>query len=187
MLDNVKELISMGISPKDIAILVRYNHHIPVIAQYFLENLPEVSIVSDEAFRLDASGAVCLIIQALQLLLHPDDQLTKAAIVKTWLCTVQNKNLTENDYLIAGNNLDKYLPEEYINHFDELLTFPLYELAEKIYSIFKLHLLEGQDAYLCAFYDQLANYVNENTTDIQSFLSESPIWPSTPCCLLSKI
>ena len=178
MLDNVKELISMGISPKDIAILVRYNHHIPVIAQYFLENLPEVSIVSDEAFRLDASGAVCLIIQALQLLLHPDDQLTKAAIVKTWLCTVQNKNLTENDYLIAGNNLDKYLPEEYINHFDELLTFPLYELAEKIYSVFKLHLLEGQGAYLCAFYDQLANYVNENTTDIQSFLSE---WEGTLC------
>ena len=117
-------------------------------------------------------------IQALQLLLRPDDQLTKAAIVKTWLCTVQGKELTDDQFMIAGNNLDEYLPEAYIAHFDELLTLPLYELAEKIYSIFELHRLEGQGAYLCAFYDQLANYVNENTTDIQSFLAE---WDETLC------
>jgi len=170
--EYVRELINEGVSQKDIAILVRYNFHIPLIAQYFLENLPEVSIVSDEAFRLDASGAVCLMIQALHLLLHPDDQLTKAAIVKTWLCAVQGKKLTDDQFMIAGNNLDEYLPEAYISHFEELLTLPLYELAEKIYSIFQLHRLEGQGAYLCAFYDHLANYVNENTTDIQSFLTE---------------
>ena len=170
--EYVRELIDAGVSQKDIAILVRYNNHIPLIAQYFLENLPEVSIVSDEAFRLEASSAVCLMIQALHLLLHPDDQLTKAAIVKTWLCTVQGKELTDDQFMIAGNNFDEYLPEAYIAHFDELLTLPLYELAEKIYSIFQLHLLEGQGAYLCAFYDHLANYVNENTTDIQSFLTE---------------
>ncbi len=170
--EYVRELIDAGVSQKDIAILVRYNNHIPLIAQYFLENLPEVSIVSDEAFRLEASSAVCLMIQALHLLLHPDDQLTKAAIVKTWLCTVQGKELTDDQFMIAGNNFDEYLPEAYIAHFDELLTLPLYELAEKIYSIFQLHRHEGQGAYLCAFYDHLANYVNENTTDIQSFLTE---------------
>ena len=177
-LQSVRNLINAGVSPKDIAILVRYNFHIPVIAQYFLENIPEVSIVSDEAFRLDASSAVCLMIQALQLLLHPEDQLTKSAIVKTWLCTVQGKQLSDNEYLISGNNLNNLLPEAYIAHFDELITLPLYELAEKIYSIFELHRLEGQGAYLCAFYDHLANYVNENTTDIQSFLSE---WEETLC------
>jgi ATP-dependent exoDNAse (exonuclease V) beta subunit len=170
--EYVRELIDAGVSQKDIAILVRYNNHIPLIAQYFLENLSEVSIVSDEAFRLEASSAVCLMIQALHLLLNPDDQLTKAAIVKTWLCTVQGKELTDDRFMIAGNDLDEYLPEAYIGHFDELLTLPLYELAEKIYSIFQLHLLDGQGAYLCAFYDHLANYVNENTTDIQSFLTE---------------
>ena len=177
-LQKVRELINAGVSQKDIAILVRYNFHIPIIAQYFLENMPEVSIVSDEAFRLDASSAVCLMIQALKLLLHPDDQLTKATIVKTWLCVVQGKNLADSDYLIEGNDLDKLLPDAYINHLSELLTLPLYELAEKIYSIFELHRLEGQGAYLCAFYDHLANYVNENTTDIQAFLSE---WEETLC------
>lgn len=178
MTDYVNQLFVQGVSQKDIAILVRYNFHIPIIAQYFLEHLPEVNIVSDEAFRLDASSAVCLIIQALQLLLTPDDQLTKAAIVKTWLCTIQGKELSDNEFMMAGTDLNGYLPEAYIAHLEELLTLPLYELAEKIYAIFELHRLEGQGAYLCAFYDQLANYVNENTTDIQAFLEE---WDNALC------
>ncbi len=176
--EQVRELLAQGISQKDIAILVRYNYHIPIIAQYFLAHLPEVSIVSDEAFRLDASSAVCLMIQALQLLLTPDDQLTKAAIVKTWLCTIQGQRLEASDYLVSGSDLDRLLPEAFIGHLKELLTLPLYELAEKIYTIFELHRLEGQGAYLCAFYDQLANYVNENTTDIQAFLTE---WEESLC------
>ena len=172
VVDSVKELINKGLEQKDIAILVRINNQIPLIAQYFLENLPEINVVSDEAFRLDASSAVCLMVQALQLLIHPDDILTKASIVKTWLCTIQGRELNDNEYMIAGNNLDDFLPEAYIAHFDELSTLPLYELAEKIYSIFELHRIEGQGAYLCAFYDQLADFVNQNTTDIQSFLNE---------------
>ena len=172
VVDSVKELIDNGVEQKDIAILVRINNQIPLIAQYFLERLPKVNVVSDEAFRLDASSAVCLMVHALQLLIHPDDILTKASIVKTWLCTIQGQELNDNEYMIAGNNLDDYLPEAYIAHFDELSTLPLYELAEKIYSIFELHRIEGQGAYLCAFYDQLADFVNQNTTDIQSFLNE---------------
>ena len=172
VVDSVQELIEKGVEQKEIAILVRINNQIPLIAQYFLEHLPGVNVVSDEAFRLDASSAVCLMIQALQLLIHPDDILTKASIVKTWLCTIQGRQLNDNEYMIAGNNLDGYLPEAYIAHFDELSTLPLYELAERIYSIFELHRIEGQGAYLCAFYDQLADFVNQNTTDIQSFLNE---------------
>jgi ATP-dependent exoDNAse (exonuclease V) beta subunit len=172
VVDSVQELINNGVEQKDLAILVRINNQIPLIAQYFLEHLPEVNVVSDEAFRLDASSAVCLMVQALQLLIHPDDILTKASIVKTWLCSIQGRQMNDNEYMIAGNNLDDYLPEAYIAHFDELSTLPLYELAEKIYSIFELHRIEGQGAYLCAFYDQLADFVNQNTTDIQSFLNE---------------
>lgn len=172
VVDSVQELINNGVEQKDIAILVRINNQIPLIAQYFLEHLPEVNVVSDEAFRLDASSAVCLMVQALQLLIHPDDILTKASIVKTWLCSIQGRQMNDNEYMIAGNNLDDYLPEAYIAHFDDLSTLPLYELAEKIYSIFELHRIEGQGAYLCAFYDQLADFVNQNTTDIQSFLNE---------------
>ena len=50
--DTISELTERGIPQREIAILVRVNNQIPVIAQYFLEQMPEVKIVSDEAFRL---------------------------------------------------------------------------------------------------------------------------------------
>ena len=63
MADTISELSSRDVSQKDIAILVRVNNQIPVIAQYFQEQMPEVTIVSDEAFRLDASVAVKLLVE----------------------------------------------------------------------------------------------------------------------------
>ena len=55
---------------------------------------------------------------------------------------------------------------------------PLYDLVERLYIIFNLKALKDQSAYVCAFYDQLTAYVNENTTDIDTFLTE---WDETIC------
>ena len=78
LVETVIDLRRRKIPQDKIAILVRVNSHIPLIANYFAEHCPEVNIVSDEAFRLDASSAVNIIVQALQLLAHPDDQLARA-------------------------------------------------------------------------------------------------------------
>ena len=176
MEDTVRELTNQGVTQKEIAILVRTNALIPIIATYFMEHMPEVSIVSDEAFRLDASSAVCLIVHALRLLVHPDDRLTKAVIAKTWQCDIIKQGKADEQLLLANNDLDALLPPDFINHFEELQALPLYELCERLYAIFQLHLIEGQGAYLCAFYDQLTDFVNENIADIDSFLTE---WDET--------
>ena len=176
--DIISSLISQGIPQQDIAILVRTNATIPLIAHYFMEQMPQVTIVSDEAFRLDASDAVCLLVQALRLLIHPDDLLTKAAIVRAYRCDVLQEHDAEHELLLSTNDLDTLLPEDYINHFPELLTLPLYDLVERLYAIFKLELLDSQSAYVCAFYDRLTDYVNENATDIRDFLRE---WDETLC------
>ena len=52
--ETVGELLAAGATQEQMAILVRTNAVIPLIAQYFMEQMPEVTIVSDEAFRLDA-------------------------------------------------------------------------------------------------------------------------------------
>ena len=172
MTDIVGTLLAQGITQRGIAILVRNNASIPVIARHFLSVMPEVNIVSDEAFRLDASSAVKLIVSALRLLVHPDDLLTKAAIVKTWQKDIEGNTASDNELLLADNDLDALLPEDYIQHFPQLLSLPLYELCERLYAIFKLEEIKGQGAYLCAFYDQLTNFISENTSDIESFLHE---------------
>ena len=176
--ETIATLRAQGIPQKEIAILVRVNQYIPTIARYFMEQMPEVTIVSDEAFRLDASNAVCLLVQALRLLTHPDDQLTKAAIVKNWHHDVLGEPAEDNRLLLSTVDLDSGLPEAFRNHREELTAMPLYDLVERLYDIFSLERLSEQSAYVCTFFDQLAAYVSENTTDIFAFLNE---WDETIC------
>ena len=185
--ETVSELLETGATQQQIAILVRTNAVIPLIAQYFMEQMPEVTIVSDEAFRLDASNAVCLLINAMRLLVRPDDQLTKAAIAKSYHQDILQDYLGDGIHLLSvssyhddshPSSLDTLLPEAYIAHFSDLRALPLYDLAEHLYTIFGLERLTEQSAYVCAFYDHLVNYVNENAADISAFLTE---WDETLC------
>ena len=176
--DSISELTERGIPQREIAILVRVNNQIPVIAQYFLEQMPEVKIVSDEAFRLDASVAVNLLVSTLRLLTHPDDLLTQAAIVKLYHIDILKEQTEDNELLLRTNDLNQLLPEAFRTQREVLITMPLYELAERLYAIFELERLNEQSAYVFAFYDQLASYVNENTADIDSFLAA---WDESLC------
>ena len=160
LVEGVKELHGQGVQSHQIAILVRTNAMIPVIAQYFMQYLPEVSIVSDEAFRLDASSAVCLLIEALRLLTRPNDLLTKATIVKLYQREVLHNEMGDEQLLLDKEAFDSLLPEAYIQHFDELHEMPLYELVERLYCIFALDRLESQSAYICAFFDNLTDFLN---------------------------
>jgi ATP-dependent exoDNAse (exonuclease V) beta subunit len=176
--DTISELTKRGVPQREIAILVRVNNQIPVIAQYFLEQMSEVKIVSDEAFRLDASVAVNLLVSTLRLLTHPDDLLTQAAIVKLYHIDVLKEQTEDNELLLRTNDLNLLLPEAFRSQREVLITMPLYELAERLYAIFELERLNEQSAYVFAFYDQLASYVSENTADIDSFLAA---WDESLC------
>lgn len=169
--DRVDELIQKGIRLNEIAILVRTNNYIPLIANYFMKNMPWVKIVSDEAFCLDASHGVNLLINALYLLAHPDDGLVKAAIVKTYQKHIKNSGLPD-EILLSAANMDAYLPDNYIKRMPELTMIPLYNLVEELFSIFELGKLEGQSAYVCAFYDQLLQFSADKSTDIDAFVNE---------------
>ena len=176
--DIVSELKEKGIKPSEMAILVRKNSFIPQIADYFTKHMPDIRIVSDEAFRLDASIAVNLLVEALRLITHPNDNLAKAHIVKLYQRYVLDKKTNDNELLLSTQSLDELLPEAYINHFKELTNLSLYELTERLYNIFELHRLKGQSAYLCAFYDQLLDFTSENATGIDAFVTE---WQESLC------
>ncbi|MBP1542059.1 MAG: UvrD-helicase domain-containing protein [Prevotella sp.] len=174
----VEQLMEQGATPDSIAILVRNNKYIPIIANYFSVNKPDVRIVSDEAFRLDASPAVCLLVQALHLLTHPDDTLSKATVVKLYHRSILGESTSEEELLIKGLPTDGLMPEAYTEHREELLRLPLFELVERLYQIFNLHRLGEQSAYLCAFYDSLNKFTQDNSTDIDAFVKE---WDDTLC------
>ena len=176
--DTVSMLVSHGVKPREIAILVRTNSVIPVIADYVNVQIPDVPIISDEAFRLDASVSVCLLIQALHLLTHPDDQLTKATLAKLYQRSVLGNDVSESELFIKDRPLDDLLPDGFLQQVPSLLHLPLYELAERLYKIFQLERLRDESAYVCAFYDQLNKFTLDDSTDIDAFVHE---WEETIC------
>ena len=91
--ETVDHLIELGADPSDIAIIVRSNNTIQQIAEHFACVRPELKIVSDEAFRLDNSTALNILVAAMHSLTHQDDKLTRAYIAKAYLTKVKGVDL----------------------------------------------------------------------------------------------
>lgn len=156
--DHICGLLESGVSPTDIAILVRFNRDMPLIANYFMAHCPDVSIVSDEAFRLDSSPAVTTIINAMRFLVNPDDHIAKAYLAMTF-----------------SGEVDGSLPSDFT---PALLQEPIYDMAEHLFQLFRLNEMAGQSAYLCTFFDAVATFVSEQTADLEGLLEE---WDTNLC------
>lgn len=157
---EVQRLLAEGLSPNDIAILVRKNKNIPPIADYFDRELG-LPIVSDEAFRLDASTAVCTLVDALRHLACPQDTVAQAALL-----------------MDLGLWVDAPLPDALAQRQEELCLMPLYELLEELYDLLRLEETKGQDAYLFAFFDAVAGYLKDHPSDLNGFIA---YWDETLC------
>ena len=175
LVNNIRELLKRGYKQKDIAILVRSKGVIQDIADKFQGEFgTDVSIVSDEAFQLDASLAVNVIIAALRLLTHPDDKLTESKLVKLYQQQVIQTDRDNNALFVdeGERELKSFLPSGYVDKFDFLLRLSLVDLVDEIYSLFNLGSLEGQSAYVCTFYDTLNEYLRDHPADIDDFIEE---------------
>lgn len=171
--EAVSLLLDSGANYSDIAILVRSNDIIQLIAEFFANELPDVKIVSDEAFRLDSSVSVNIIVNAMLWLTHPDNILAKAYIAKAYQTYVLEKSEQETNKLLAtAEGIDSALPCALIDKRNDLLTMPIFELTEQIYTLFNIGNIKGEDAYLYAFYDALTDFIANNTADIDSFVEE---------------
>ena len=171
--EAVSLLLDSGANYSDIAILVRSNDIIQLIAEFFANELPDVKIVSDEAFRLDSSVSVNIIVNAMLWLTHPDNILAKAYIAKAYQTYVLEKSEQETNKLLAtAEGIDSALPCALIDKRNDLLTMPIFELAEQIYTLFNIGNIKGEDAYIYAFYDALTDFIANNTADIDSFVEE---------------
>lgn len=178
--EEVTRLIDSGIQPNDISILVRKNKTIPRIADYFDKEL-QYKIVSDEAFRLDASLAVCMMIDALRLLSDTTDTISQAQLILNYQNQVLGLNKDINTLLLPADKpgcSPSLLPARFIDDMNTLRLMPLYELLEELFNIFQLERIEHQDAYLFAFFDAVLNYLQNHSSDLDSFID---FWEKTLC------
>ena len=173
IVETVKLLREQGVKVQDMCILVRQKNHIPAISAAFALQMPEVNIVSDEAFRLDSSPAVNFIILALRLVADPQNRYLLSTLTYEYRAHVLNERTFDdinNTFLLSDDELRALLPEEFRANEATLPTLPLYELAERIYDMFTLQSLDGQDAYLFSFFDKMATFLADRPSDLDAFL-----------------
>lgn len=163
---EVLRLIEGGVKPKDISILVRKNKFIPRIVDYFERELPHIPVVSAEAYRLDASPGLMMLMQAIRVLASPDDLIARAHLAL--LCHKEEKPFEWSR--LKASNLNSFLPQSFVDNIATLRTMPLYELLERLTIIFDLDGNEEQSAYLFAFFDAVTEYLQNQTSDYDSFI-----------------
>ena len=180
LVETVDYLIAKGARQKDIAILLRKNDKISLIAERFTQARPDIHLVSDEAFRMDSSLAVNMIIETLALLLHPEDLLTRAELAKQYQENIA-KSPTDIASQICNANeekINRLLPEAFVSSFSTMLEMPITDLIEHIYKVLDLERLSDQSAYVCAFYDAVCEYTADYSPGIEALLQE---WDDTLC------
>ena len=168
--NHLDRLTRAGVKQTDIAILCRYGRQITDIAEWFAANRPEYHMISSEAFQLDSSVSVRILINALKWLNDSTDNIALAQLVWERECAI-TKSGEPFDSLMA-QDLESHLPSAFISQKEALHNLPLYELSEKLYTLLQLNLIPGQDQYVMAFYDTLTQWLGRNPGDPAAFLSE---------------
>ena len=175
MAEEVNLLVQQGVKVNDIAILIRKNVYVPGIASYFEKNTP-YRVVSDEAFRLDASLAICMMMDAIRFLVSSENLIAKAQLAASYQNEVLHRDIDLNTLLMG--NLNDYLPSVFLEEASTLRLMPLSELLEKLYAIFQLSTIEAQDAYLFSFFDAVNEYLQKNSSELTAFINH---WEEKLC------
>ena len=170
MITRIRSLMKAGLTTQDFAILVRKKGNAESLLQWFHQLAPDIKLVSDEAFLLESSVAVQMLVAALFVLndnkkLNP---IPERYLLMHYYSDVLGQPLSMLN--IATDNPDNLLPEAFTQHKQELAQLPLYLLCERLYQLFQLDRIPGQDTYIFTFMDELQNHLRSNPSDIHTFL-----------------
>ncbi len=181
IVDTLLRLKAANIKAEDIMILVRNSSGIRKISEAFETYLSEnpsldedtkmyFKLVSDEAFRLSSSSAVCLIIDALRALSSPNDSLAFAQLAYAFQ-SQKNPDFAQtlSEFFMSyqlSKDLKKrpfqeFLPNEFNRQYNTLQKLPLYELTEQIIVLFNLFEQKNQHAFLYDFLDKVNAFVSD--------------------------
>lgn len=179
---QVKELLDKGQKPTDIAILTRGNKEIGTLAAWF-EAHPEafapheVRLVSGEAFKLESSDAVRMLVGAMRWVKDEKDIVSLAQVAIAWHRFVKNDGLAVSD-ILAMKECHYGLPDAFVTQHASLSELPLSALIYTLFDILEMEKMEGQAAWMQSFFDLVQHYASEKGGTLSEFLKE---WDDTLC------
>lgn len=170
LIAQIEQLQDQGVKAEEITILVRKNKNIPLIAQALSDYSEKsdkkynFSLISDEAYKLESSLAIQIIIQALQYISEPENELFRVQLAFAYQTEIL-KMKTESQasqFSFSDNTLEEKLKRASL--------LPLYEMVEEIYQVLELNKIKDQECYMHTFLDGLNDFLVNHSSDINQFL-----------------
>jgi len=184
--ETMESIQDDGISVSDIAILVRGKKDGESVANFLMNYRNSehakpgytYDIISSESLFLSSSYAIRIIINAMKLLYDPDDRIALFNILyyNHQLGDSGITDMSEVYPIIAEHQTNdpiwkQFLPEAFLNHFQNLANDPIPDLAEELIRMFKLGDHSGEYSYLLAFHDAILDYTKKSRGDLDDFLN----------------
>lgn len=153
--------LEKGYSPKDIAILLRTNNQVSIVADYLSGQ--NYSIVSDMAFSYMYSQSIRLIIDALKYVNNKENTVSLFNL---------KRYIYKDDKALQDVNLSLKIPQEleWITK-KEILRKPLFDLTVHIIKQLQLDKDEKELSFITSFLDQLQEYTKNNSSNLTAFLN----------------
>lgn len=177
VLHTIEELLAAGIREKDIALLLRTNTQIQQIVDYIAAHNPTIHIFSADAYRLDASTAVNMLIDALRWIAEPERHIALVQLAINYHRAVLDDGLSPSD-ILPLRDAAYGLPPALTERLSPLQQTPLYELAEELYRTLHLYRIADEDGYLLCFFDRLLHYCTTTEASIKGFIHH---WENELC------
>lgn len=170
-------LTQAGVMQSDIAILLRNTDDIASIAGYFATKRPEWKMVSGEAFQLDYSPSVRVLVNAMRWIADEKDQVALASLVWEWRNYILKEEVLleqvfgDGEDTEVSRHLAEQIPREISANRSTLGGLPLYQLAEHLFRTLELDKADNQDAYVMAFLDTVSNFTSNNNGSLNDFIA----------------
>lgn len=176
-----------GYQLRDMAVLVRRKGEGRLIADYLMAYQAgprakpgyRYDVVSNESLYLGQAPVIKLLIHGLRYLVNPADGIARVGLALEWHRYLKQAAppLASLFHEVAaevvdeeGNMQTDWFPEELVRRRPWLSKQPLFEVIENLIALFELEAQEETFAYLQAFQDLILEYIQQENTDLISFL-----------------
>ena len=175
--------LNKGVQAKDITILVRDSKRISQIAESFakyknehsseLDPKLKLDIISDEAYLLESSIALTTLIDAMRVILNPNDDISMTEVYFRY-DAISNGNVNLKDAISkkiadAGFKDSKDF-KNLKDKISECSNLPLYEMTEELIKLLHLDQMKDQSSFIFKFLDALNEFIQRKTPDLAYFI-----------------
>ncbi len=177
---HLEQLQQLGVSLKDIAILVRKNSEGHEIVAHLMEYKNSslarsdcrYEVVSNESLLVSGAATVNLLTSALSYLLNPENAIARAQLGYEYARLNHSTEQLNGVFTLSSQaTFESSLPADFTKQKALLKKLPLFELTETLIGIFNLGLIKGELEYLQAFQGIVLNFSSRERNDLGFFLA----------------